>query len=1015
MFARLLQHPLAVVFGVLLLGVGGLASLHQMPVDLFPPLDYPLINVVTHYPAGTAEDMELLVTRPIENAMLGLTHLRRVRSTSAPGFSQVTVEFTWGVDVLQARQLVSSRLAGLDLPAGARPQLENIGTSLAMLSTYTLSGGDPVALRAWAQYRLAPRLAALPGVARVHVMGGGEAAWRIDLDPLALQRHHLTAARIADSVRAANVLSTGGYLERFGRDLLIRTDGRLRKLDDLKAVVVAHGPQGWPVRLAEVARVYRGTLPRRYVLTSDRLPAVALTIQKQPAASTLEVSRAVDAALGRIPLPPGASLKKFYDQAEIIGLAYRNMRDNLFLGALLAIVALFWVLGRHRSSLVIAAGFPLVVLSTFAAMGVFDLGLNLMTLGALTVAIGLIDDDAIVVLENIDRHRLLGKPPLRAALDGTREVMAPDIAGTLTVLAAFVPLVLVSGLAGRLFQPFGLTFGLILLFSLLLSLILIPLAAIHWAPRRPETAAAPTWGGRWIQWLGKWNLRLLDHLLRHRAATLLLTLLLLLGSLALLVFNPTRMLPLLDEESLLLSYGLAPGSSLAESDRVGDELERRLLKLPGVAAVFRRTGSPQSSFYIERPEEGELVVRLERNRSRDLPAVRSAIERLLAETPGVVGRVNEPTTEKLEESFSGLPALFGITLYGTNLRQLYAAAAKVEKAARAVPGVTNVVNNTRVPVDQLRLAVDRSALARFDVDAAALARAVRAAMQGESISRVVVDQQPIDLYLRYARPRRASLDDLRQVRIPNRQGRLIPLEELVKIEPRSSYPLIEHQRGIRTLTLTAEIEGNPLTVIRRLDQALSRLDLPAQIQWGYTGEYGQLLRTGGQLLWVLLASALLVYGIIAIQLSSLLDPAVVLGKLPLDFMGAALALFFTRQQLDLTVAIGFITLVGVATNNGIMLLTFTRAFRDQGLDAVAAVREAVRLRTRPMLLSHLTTLLALIPAALGIGRGPQLLQPLGIMLFGGLTAGTLLTLNLLPVLYVATERWRRPSQRGNRR
>lgn len=1006
----MLRHPIALLLGLLLLGLGGLASLRGLPVDLFPRLDYPLINVITHYPAGTAEDIEQLITRPIENALLGLTDLRRLRSTSAAGFSQVSVEFTWGMDVAQARQQVYSRLAQVSLPEGSRPQLENIGTSLAMLSTFTLRGGDPVTLRGWVQYRLAPRLAALPGVARVAVMGGGEPAWRIDLDPLALKRHRLTAEAIAQAVREANVLDTGGYLARHGRDLLIRTDARLLTLVDLEQVIVGRGADGRPLRLADVARVYAGAKPQRYVITSDRQPAVALTIQKQPGASTLAVSGAVDAALAGMALPEGVQLEKFYDQAEIIGLAYRNMRNNLVLGALLAIVALVWVLGRHRASLVIAISFPLVVLATFAAMGVLDLGLNLMTLGALTVSIGLIDDDAIVVLENIDRHRALGKPAPAAAVDGTREVLAPDIAGTLTVLAAFVPLVLVSGLAGRLFQPFGLTFAFVLLFSLLLSITLIPLAAVRASSRQSTDAAAGTRGARWIEWIGRWNLRLLDVLLRHRGKTLSATVLVLLLSLGLLAFNPARLLPLLDEDSLLLSYQLAPGTSLTESNRLGDDLERRLLALPEVRSVFRRTGSPESSFYLEGPNEGELVVRLERGRVSDTLAVKARLDRLLAETPGVVGRVNEPTSEKLDESFSGLPALFGITLYGSDLQQLYAAARRVEAAATAVKGVSNVVNNTQVPVDQVRVRIDRAALARLDVSAASVAQAVRSAMQGETLSQVLVEQRPIDIFMRYAERRRHDLDDLRRVQVASQRHALIPLDQLVRIENQLSYPLIERQHGVRALTLTAELDGNPLAVISRLDRALSALHLPNAVQWAYTGEYAQFLETGAQIVWVLLASALLVYGIIAVQLGNLLDPAVVLTKLPLDFMGAALALFLTRQHLDLTVAIGFITLVGVATNNGIMLLTFTRNFRRQGLDAVTAVREAVRVRTRPMLLTHMTTLLALIPAALGIGTGPQLLQPLGIMLFGGLTAGTLLTLNLLPVIYVVTERWRSPDQ-----
>jgi len=1010
MLERLLRQPVAVILGLILIGLGGLSSLRVLPVDLFPRLDYPLINIVTHYPAGTAADMEQLVTRPIENAMLGLTYLRRVRSTSAPGFSQVTVEFTWGMDVLQARQLVGNRLATVSLPAGTRPELENIGTSLAMLSTYTLSRGDPVALRAFVQYRLAPRLAALPGVARVQVMGGGERAWRIDVDPLSLKRHHLSTEAIAAAVKAANILDTGGYLERHGRELLIRTEGRLLQLDDLKRVTVGHGPDNRPVRLSDVAGVYAGAKPQRYVISSNRLPAVAFTIQKQPGASTLAVSGAVDRALAQLPLPPGAQLDKFYDQAEIIGLAYRNMRNNLLMGALLAILTVIFILGRNRSSVVIALTFPLTVLGTFWVMHRLGLGLNLMTLGALTVAIGMVADDAIVVLENIDRHRNLGQAPAQAALTGTREILGADMAGTFTVLAAFAPLVIVGGLAGRLFHPFGISFSVLLLFSLLLSVTLIPLAAAHWMrPLAALKARTEGPGAAIVRGFERFNLYWLDHLLQHRAKTLLITLLLLLGSLALLAFNPARLLPLLDEDSLLLSYGLAPGSSLTESQRVGDELERRLLALPGVQAVYRRTGSPRSSFYIEGPHEGELVVRLGPGQAGDVRRLQTRIEALLAATPGVIGRVNEPTTEKLDESFSGLPALFGITLYGTDLKQLYTSAARVEVAARQVDGLDNVVNNTKVPVDQLRVRIDRTALARLNVSARAVAQAVHRAIQGETLTRVIVEQQPIDVFLRYPQARRDRPDTLKQVQVPARDGHLIPLSQLAHLETLSSYPSIEHQHGLRALTLTAEIEGNPFAVISRLDQALARLHLPDDIQWAYTGEYSQLLKTAGQVLWVLLASALLVYGIIAIQLGNLLDPAVVLAKLPLDFMGAALALFITRQHLDLTVAIGFITLIGVATNNGIMLLTFTRDFRRQGLDAVSAVREAVRLRTRPMLLTHLTTVLALIPAMLGLGAGPQLLQPLGIMLFGGLTAGTLLTLNLLPVIYVATERWRRKS------
>src|SRR3954449_329020 len=456
------------------------------------------------------------------------------------------------------------------------------------------------------------------------------------------------------------------------------------------------GPPGRPRRRGEVASVHPGAVPERYAATSGRKPAVAFTVQKQPQASTLAVSRAVDDTLATAPLPRDAKLAKFYDQAEIIGLAYRNMRNELLAGALFAALALVAVLGLHRVTLIVAVTIPLAMLGVFIAMGILGFGVNLMTLGAMTVATGLLVDDAIIVRENVVRHRQRGLPPRAAALAGTREILGPDVAGSLTVLAAFLPLTLVSGLAGRLFQPFGLTFSLLIALSLLFSLTVIPVAAARWLPRTlppVDERHRPTDHPRWLAWLAPGNRRALDWLLGHRRTAILGALALCAGSVALLALNPVRFLPLLDEDSLLLSYQLAPGTSLDESDRVGDRLEAIALAIPGVAGVYRRTGSPQESFYLEGPDQGELVVRLAPNRAVDAATVKEKLERELGELPGIITRVNEPTSEKLDESFSGLPALFGITVYGNDLAALHEAAGRIEEAAGRVDGVGNVVNN----------------------------------------------------------------------------------------------------------------------------------------------------------------------------------------------------------------------------------------------------------------------------------------------------------------------------------
>jgi len=773
-------------------------------------------------------------------------------------------------------------------------------------------------------------------------------------------------------------------------------------------VLVGKNATGLPLKLGDVARLYAGALPERYTITKNRLPAVAFIVQKQPGASTLAVSRGVDAALAHLTPPGGAHVEKFYDQAEIIGLAYRNMRNQLLLGALLAVFTLFSVLGRNRTTWIVALTIPLSVIGAFILIHWAGFGTNLMTLGAITVTIGLINDDAVIVLENIFRHRQMGKDPLRATLEGAREIMPADMAGTFTVLAAFVPLVMLSGLTGRLFLPFGLSFAFVLLLSLVFSLTLIPWATARWLP--PANVAfrpSDTFGSRWITWMGNVNRRVLDGLLKHRTITIVTSVILMVGSMALLALNPARFLPLLDENSLLLSYQLAPGTSLTESNSVGDQMEALVLSQPGVKAVFRRTGSPESTFFVEGPDEGELVLRLDAKSSLTALQIEQALNAKLARIPGVLTRINEPTSEKLDESFSGLPALFGITIYGNNLTELHSAANRIETATQTIPGLSNVINSTKMPVDTLNVDIDRRACARYGVVPQDVADAIQTAMQGMDVSQSIVDGQVLHLFVRYSPSARRNSSDLAQVLVRGSGDTLIPVSQLARIIPGNTYASIEHQFGTRALTMTADITGNPFAVISRLNTAINKLGLPQDIRVAYTGEYQQLIQTMWQVLGILAISALLVYGIMAIQLGNLLDPAVVLVKLPIDFMGAALALFITHHEIDFTVFIGFITLVGVAVNNGIVLLSFVQQLRRQGYDAVSAVHEAVNIRIRPLLLTQITAVIALIPAAIGLGSGPQLLQSLGIMMFGGLTVGTFLTLNLIPVIYVATERWRK--------
>ena len=380
----------------------------------------------------------------------------------------------------------------------------------------------------------------------------------------------------------------------------------------------------------------------------------------------------------------------------------------------------------------------------------------------------------------------------------------------------------------------------------------------------------------------------------------------------------------------------------------------------------------------------------------------------MAQIPGVLTRLNEPTSEKMEESLSGLPAVFGVTILGNDLGALHKAASMVEEAARKVPGIASVVNNTKVPIDRLDVMIDRAAAAHLGVMPQDVAQAVRVAVQGIDAGQSIIGGKVVHIYVRYGKGALRQPGDLAHVLVKGAAGALIPLSQVAHVMPSTAYSLIEHRFGSRALTLTLDFSGDPISVLAHLGKAIANLGLPPDVHVAYTGEYREMIDTAQQLVLILLASALLVYGIMVLQFGNLLDPLVILFKLPIDFMGAALILFVTRQPLDLTIMIGLVTLIGVSVNNGIVLLSFTQRLRASGHDAVDAVREAVAVRMRPMLLTQLTSLLGMLPAALGVGHGPQLLQPLAIMLFGGLATGAFLTLNLVPVLYVAMDRFRRP-------
>jgi len=572
----LIENPRLVAILFVLVFFSGIYACLHLSVDLFPNLDIPVVNIVTHYPGAAPEDIELLIARPIEGEMKGIPGVKRVASVSVQGISKVTVEFGPGVSVREARQAVQARLARVTpfLPQGAIPRLENIGTTLQEVVGYVIYGArDLVELRNIVRLALTNRLLGLPGISSVEVLGGDQRAFIVRVRPEALKRLGIGLAELKQILRRHNDTTVAGFLTRGGREYLIRGDARLRSIEDLKNIHL-RSATGETVPLSAVAEIYENVAPKHYEVAGDGYPAVAFYVRKQPGASSIEVSRAVEEAIREFQglLPPGTKIKKFYDQSEIIKEARETIMGDLIAGAVLAVVVLYLFMGSVRPTLVVAATIPLTLLVTLALMKVLGLSLNVITFSALTLAVGMIVDDSIVVTENIFRHLERGKAPAGAALEGTTEIAAPDAAGTFTTVAAFLPLALITGIAGLFLRPFGLVISLALLVSLILSLSFVPMLLGNMPIGRGYNKPPAE---RFLSGLGKNLDRTLSYALNHPRKVIAWALvgLSLAGLSAFL--GPAKALPPVDEGAILVEYIMPPGTSLKESSRLGKELDKK--------------------------------------------------------------------------------------------------------------------------------------------------------------------------------------------------------------------------------------------------------------------------------------------------------------------------------------------------------------------------------------------------------------------------------------------------------
>ncbi len=996
-----IDNPLVMPFAVILITLTGLYAAIHMPVDLFPDLDIPVVNIITHYPGASPEDMELLITRPLEDEVRGIQGVKRVASTSVQGISQVTVEFTWGTSVRDARQLIQARLARVKsiLPPGTLPRIENIGTTLQNVVSYVVYGGqDLIALRNNVRYNLANRLMAIDGVSYVDVLGGDQRAFIVKIRPEKLIPLHLTVDDIVKTIRQNNMTAVAGYLDRSSQEYLIRGDARLRTLNDIRALpVIAKADHS--VLLGSVASVSSGAMPRHYVVHGDGVPAVAFIVRKQPGASAIRVAHEVNAEIAGLHslFPPGTRIKKFYDQSEIITEARDSIFYGLLIGALLAVLVLYFFLGAWRPTLIVAATIPITLIATLTVMRVFGLGLNVVTMSALTLAVGMIVDDAIVISENIFRHRQLGKNEQDAGIDGTIEIAGADTSGTFTTVAAFLPLILITGLAAIFLKPFGLTISAALIVSLLLSLSFVPMAFSMKGITPPGTDFV---GARLLRRLDMALHATLRFCFRHRGLTILIAFLSLslIGIAAFL--GRTSLLPPIDEGAILSEYVMPPGTALSESNRIGDALERIAGSDPDVTCVYRRTGSPEQGYQIEGVNMGEIMIKLKpkSKRKRSVGEIMDTLKREYGRFGGMVFLYHQPTQEKIDESFSGLSALFGVTIYGTDMNKLASLSNDVERIMAEDPVVSNIINNTKVKASEIVVQIKYPQLARYGVSSVDVLNTLRAAELGVEATRIIRQRENISVLVKMDLDKPHDIDSIRKLPIASGNGNIIPLDRIADYRIIQTPSSITRLNGQREVTLVSEVEGSIPALVSRLKKRFRSIRLPKGYSIDFTGQYKSLMRTAMDMVFVVLGAIALIYLIMAMQFRSLLQPLVILITIPLSMVGAFTALFISRHGLDVSVGMGIVTLVGISVNNAIVLLDYSNRRVADGETVMEALLSAASVRLRPILMTALTTIFALIPTAVSTTIGSNIFQPFAVTVIGGLVSGTISTLIVVPVL-----------------
>jgi CzcA family heavy metal efflux pump len=1001
---------LIAAFAVLL---GGAYASLTIPVDVFPDLTAPTVTVLTEAHGMAAEEVEQLVTFPIETSVNGSAGVRRVRSSSAQGISIVWVEFDWGTEIYRARQIVGEKLQLVaeqlpeDVPTPVLAPITSIMGEI-MLIGLTSSTRSEMDVRTAADWTVRKRLLAISGVSQVIPIGGQVRQYQVLLDPQRMAAHDVSLHDVLVAAEASNAVASGGVYLSDGMEVLIRGLGRVRSPEDIGHTTVALRG-GTPVRIEDVARVEIGPRPRIGTGSVNAGPAVILSVQKQPDVNTLELTERIDEELDLLAAQlPGITVERdIFRQSDFISVAVDNVVEALRDGAFLVVVVLFLFLWNFRTTGISVLAIPLSLAVAVIVLRIFGVTINTMTLGGMAIAIGALVDDAIIDVENTFRrlrenvHRPEAERRLSLAVvyDAAREVRGPIVNATAIITVVFLPLFFLSGVEGRMLRPLGLSYIVSILASLVVAVTVTPVLCSFLLPTAPIMAEERD---RWLVRALKAMYRpVLDGALAWPRAVAFVAAVGVLVTVATLPFMGRGFLPEFQEGTLTVSAVTVPGTGIVESDRLGNRVEEVLLDHPAVLSTARRTGRAELDEHAQGVNAAEIDVRLDLSRGH-VEDIMAELRDRVTLVPGMNITVGQPIGHRIDHMLSGTRAAIAVKIFGPDLYQLRAFGESVRTAIEDVAGLVDLQVEQQSDVPQLRIHADRMAMSRFGVTPGALAEAVDVAFNGEVVSQVLEGQNAFDLVVRYPGELRDTRARIAASRVDVAGGGTAPLSELADVRLERGPNTVSREDVQRKIVVQANVGGRDVGSV--VEEIRSLVGAEVTLPEGYYVEYGGQFESGqaaARAIGLLsLVSILAIFLILFNEFGSPRLALLVMANLPLALIGGVLATFAMGGVLNVATMVGFITLFGIAVRNGILLVSHYGYLREVGTPHRDAVIQGSIERLNPILMTALTAALALIPLAVGGGEpGKEIQAPLALVVLGGLVTSTFLNMVVVPALY----------------